>query len=96
MRLPGGLCGAWRGKEWLRPRPRSRYRGYRVDTVLHYSVPWHSDEAPALSRKELLRAAYGRIRALLDRLTHHVSILEMNGQSYRLSQSRARFAAIKS
>ncbi|MDP0929460.1 IS21-like element helper ATPase IstB [Paracoccus onubensis] len=28
--------------------------------------------------------------ALLDRLTHHVSILEMNGQSYRLAQSRAR------
>ncbi len=29
-------------------------------------------------------------RALLDRLTHHVSILEMNGESYRLAQSRAR------
>ena len=28
--------------------------------------------------------------ALLDRLTHHVHILEMNGESYRLSQSRAR------
>jgi DNA replication protein DnaC len=30
--------------------------------------------------------------ALLDRLTHHVNILEMNGESYRLSQSRARNA----
>ena len=28
--------------------------------------------------------------ALLDRLTHHVSILEMNGESYRLAQSRGR------
>lgn len=28
--------------------------------------------------------------ALLDRLTRHVNILEMNGDSYRLAQSRAR------
>jgi DNA replication protein DnaC len=26
--------------------------------------------------------------ALLDRLTHHVHILEMNGESYRLNESR--------
>ena len=30
--------------------------------------------------------------ALLDRLTHHVNILEMTGESYRLNQSRARLA----
>ena len=28
--------------------------------------------------------------ALLDRLTHHVHILTMNGESYRLAQSTAR------
>ena len=30
--------------------------------------------------------------AVLDRLTHPVNILEMNGDSYRLGQSRARKA----
>ena len=33
--------------------------------------------------------------ALLDRLTHHVTILEMNGGSYRLTQSRAQKTAAK-
>ena len=28
--------------------------------------------------------------SLLDRLTHHVHILEMNGESYRLNQSKRR------
>ena len=28
--------------------------------------------------------------ALLDRLTHYVHILEMNGESYRLAQSKSR------
>jgi hypothetical protein len=28
--------------------------------------------------------------ALLDRLTHHVHILEMNGDNYRLNQSKRR------
>jgi DNA replication protein DnaC len=34
--------------------------------------------------------------ALLDRLTHHVHILEMNGESYRLAQSKRRRRGVNS
>ena len=34
--------------------------------------------------------------ALLDRLTHHVHILEVNGESYRLKQSRQIAAMLSS
>ena len=40
---------------------------------------------------ELLFEVFGSDRltgAMLDRLTHHVHILEMNGESYRLRRSR--------
>ena len=30
---------------------------------------------------------------LLDRLTHHIHILEMNGESYRLKRSRENAAS---
>jgi DNA replication protein DnaC len=31
-----------------------------------------------------------QLMILLDRITHHVHILEMNGDSYRLKQSRRK------
>ncbi len=34
--------------------------------------------------------------ALLDRLTHHVHILEMNGESYRLKTSKRKRACRRS
>ena len=34
--------------------------------------------------------------ALLDRLTHHVHIIEMNGESYRLKQSRQTASMLSS
>ena len=49
--------------------------------------------SPPTSPFEEWTSVFGSERltgALLDRLTHHVHILEMNGDSYRLKQSKAR------
>ena len=53
----------------------------RGSTIVTSNLPF--DEWTATFGEERLTGA------LLDRLTHHVHILEMNGQSYRLAQSRA-------
>ena len=45
-------------------------------------------EWPSVFRSERLTGA------LLDRLTHHVHILEMNGESYRLAQSKGHRRAV--
>jgi DNA replication protein DnaC len=63
---------------------------------------WNCGHSPASSRDSLITSnlpfqewteILGSERltgALLDRLTHHVHILEMNGDSYRLKQSRRK------
>ena len=52
------------------------------DTLVTTNLPF--DEWTEVFGSERLSGA------LLDRLTHHVHILEMNGDSYRLNQSRRR------
>ena len=54
----------------------------RGSTLVTSNLPF--DEWTAVFGAERL------IGALLDRLTHHVHILEMNGESYRLRVSRRR------
>src|SRR5206468_3413546 len=54
----------------------------RGATVVTSNLPF--DEWTSVFGSERLTGA------LLDRLTHHVHILEMNGESYRLAQSRRR------
>jgi DNA replication protein DnaC len=54
----------------------------RGSTIVTSNLPF--DEWTAVFASERLTGA------LLDRLTHHVHILEMNGDSYRLKQSKKR------
>jgi DNA replication protein DnaC len=54
----------------------------RGSTIVTSNLPF--DEWTAVFASERLTGA------LLDRLTHHVHILEMNGDSYRLKQSKRR------
>ncbi len=54
----------------------------RGSTIVTSNLPF--DEWTSVFGSERLTGA------LLDRLTHHVHILEINGDSYRLSQSKRR------
>jgi DNA replication protein DnaC len=54
----------------------------RGSIIVTSNLPF--EEWPSIFRSERLTGA------LLDRLTHHVHILEMNGESYRLKQSAGR------
>jgi DNA replication protein DnaC len=54
----------------------------RASTIITSNLPF--DEWTSVFGSERLTGA------LLDRLTHHVHILEMNSDSYRLKQSRQR------
>ncbi len=60
----------------------------RGSTIVTSNLPF--DEWTSVFGSERLTGA------LLDRLTHHVHILEMNGDSYRLAQSKSRTQRAKS
>jgi DNA replication protein DnaC len=60
----------------------------RGSTIVTSNLPF--DEWTSVFASERLTGA------LLDRLTHHVHILEMNGDSYRLKQSKHRQRATRS
>ena len=68
------------GAELLFELISQRYE--RGSTLITSNLPF--DEWTEIFGSERLTGA------LLDRLTHHVSILEMNGESYRLANSTAR------
>lgn len=68
------------GAELLFELISQRYE--RGSTLITSNLPF--DEWTEIFGSERLTGA------LLDRLTHHVNILEMNGESYRLGQSKAR------
>ena len=68
------------GAELLFEAFSQRYE--RGSTVVTSNLPF--DEWTSVFGSERLTGA------LLDRLTHHVHILQMNGDSYRLNQSKRR------
>src|SRR5437588_9256555 len=65
-----------------RRKPLRCQRYERGSTIVTSNLPF--DEWTGVFGSERLTGA------LLDRLTHHVHILEMNGDSYRLKQSKRR------
>ena len=70
------------GSEVISKHPRSYERG---STLVTTNLPF--DGWNEVFGSERLTGA------LLDRLTHHVQILEMNGESYRLKRSRESAAS---
>ena len=79
--MPWLLRSCTTGRIWSSIRSTSQ-RYERGATLVTSNLPF--DEWTEVFGSERLTGA------LLDRLTHHVHILEMNGDSYRLNQSRRK------
>ena len=69
--------------EWW---PASNRNGGR----LHVGIPGRNKSESAFDEWTSVFGSERLTGALLDRLTHHVHILEMNGDSFRLAHSRRR------
>ena len=84
----------WKAGEWTKFEANVDYWGQppHIQTVT-YRLVAEPFTRYAMIEKGEADIATGLTGALLDRLTHRVHILEMNGGSYRLAQSRARKAA---
>ena len=67
------------GEQYL-PKPRGSYENGA--TIVTSNLPFQEWASVFVSER--------LTGALLDRITHNVHILEMNGGSYRLKQSRSR------
>ena len=68
---------AWQLRSWT--GPQGKVKGWDIGLWVRRDDEWTE--------------TFGSERltgALLDRLTHHVHILEMNGESFGLNHSRAR------
>ena len=61
--------------------------GPRCPTIFSGRLPFMKPATPSQTHSLKVGRLTG---ALLDRLTHHVHILTMNGDSYRLAQSTGR------
>ena len=80
-----------------RPSSTCRHQVWRCRPRASFAFPvgpdQHSSSNNAVVSRSWWTETFGTERltgALLDRLTHHVDTLKMNGDSYRLAQSRTR------
>ena len=93
MNPSNGYRGFWKNhciSDWLRNTEADQRCSSRCSAnVTNADRRWSPPNLPFQEWTEVL-GSERLTGALLDRLTHHVHILEMNADSYRLKQSRLK------